>query len=308
MMSAFVAVVDAGGLSAAARQLRISTSVVTRCVSELENLVGAQLLIRTTRRVRVTDAGAQYAASARRVLQDVAAMNEAAGGAQAAPRGHLVVTAPALFGRMRVVPVVTEYLRTNPETTVTCLFVDRVVNLVDEDVDVAIRIGHLGDSALYATRVGEVRQVVCASPAYLARHGRPATPAELGGHCIVTRTSSTAVTEWRFAGAPSLRLAPRLATTTNDSAIEAALAGFGIVRVLSYQVAPLVDRGALEILLQPFEPAPLPVHVLHAEGRRASRKVRAFVELAAARLGTERTDAVSRGAADVATVRSAVAA
>lgn len=284
LMSTFVAVVDAGGLSAAARNLKLSTSAVTRAVSHLEQLIGAQLLVRTTRVVKPTDTGIQYAEQARRILEDVALLNESVG-AHRPPHGHLVVTAPVLFGRLRVMPVVTEYLRAYREVTAACLFVDRVVNLVDEGIDVAIRIGHLPDSALYSRKVGQVRQVVCAAPAYLGQHGRPERPADLAAHCIISRSPTTAVTEWRFAGDHGgLRLKPRLTTTTADSAIEAAVSGFGIVRVLSYQVARLVAGGVLEILLQSFEPAPLPVQLLHSEGRRGSKKVRAFIELASERL------------------------
>src|SRR5262245_4478937 len=223
LMSTFVTVLDTGSLSAAGRALGISSSAVTRAISELEGLLGTQLLIRTTRSVKPTDAGAHYARDARRILQDVEEANESAGGAHIAPRGHLVVTAPLLFGRLRVLPVVLEYLRAHPKVTVACAFTDRVVHLVDEDVDIAIRIGKLPDSALYARPLGQVRQVVCASPDYLARHGRPLRPRDLAAHSIIARAPTTAVTAWRFAGDASeeLQLAPRLTTTTNDAALDA---------------------------------------------------------------------------------------
>jgi len=301
LMSTFVNVLEAGGLSAAGRAMGVSSSAVTRAISELEGLLGTQLLIRTTRSVRPTDAGLQYARDARRILQDVEEANASAGGAHAAPRGHLVVTAPVLFGRLRVLPVVLEYLDAHPGVTVACAFTDRVVHLIDDNVDVAIRIGHLPDSALYARPLGHVRQIVCGSPGYLARHGRPHRPADLAMHTVVARSPATAMTAWRFASdagdaGDELRLVPRLTTTSNEAAIDAAVAGFGLVRVLSYQVEALVARGVLEVVLRAFEPSPQPVHLLHREGRRGSRKVRGFVDLALARLstgdmGTVRTDA-----------------
>jgi len=188
-----------------------------------------------------------------------------------------------LFGQLHVAPILVRYLQQYPEVDAQCLFVDRVVNVVEEGVDVAVRIGELPDSSLQATRVGRVRRVLVAAPAYLEAQGVPRRPEELARHAIVSASGVTPVSEWRFneGGKPLLqRLQPRLRTTTNDSAIAAAVAGLGITRLLSYQVAAHVRSGALQILLETFEGAPLPVQVVHHEGRRATRKVRAFIDLA----------------------------
>ncbi|WP_284617256.1 LysR family transcriptional regulator [Aquabacterium humicola] len=286
-MATFVAVVDCGGFASAARKLNLSPPVVTRAIAELEERLGLRLLVRTTRVVRVTDAGARYSEDCRRILAEIEEAESAATGAHAAPRGTLTLTAPVLFGQLHVTPIVVDYLREFPEVDVQCLFLDRVVNLVEEGIDVAVRIGELPDSSLQATRVGRVRRVLVAAPAYLAAHGMPQRPEELAGHAIVSAAGVTPVSEWRFndAGKPlSQRVLPRLRTTTNDSAIAAAVGGLGITRLLSYQVAEHVRSGALQLLLQDFETAPLPVHVVHHEGRRATQKVRAFIDLVVQRL------------------------
>lgn len=282
-MTAFLAVADGSSFAAAARQLKLSPPVVTRAVAELEARLGVRLLTRTTRVVRVTDAGARYAEDCRRILAEVGEAEEAAVGAHAAPRGHLTVTSPVLFGAMFVTPVVTAYLDRYPEVDASCWFLDRVVNLVDEGVDVAVRIGELPDSSLHAARVGQVRRVVCAAPHYLARRGTPATPGELVQHRVVSAGGVTPSADWRFndhGSARTVKLRPRLTTTSNDSAIAAAVSGFGLARVLSYQVAQHLREGRLQCVLTEFEAAPLPVHVVHREGRRASQKVRAFVDMA----------------------------
>ena len=282
-MTTFVAVVDSGGFARAARKLNLSPPVVTRAVAELEERLGLRLLTRTTRIVRVTDAGARFAEDCRRILADIDEAETLATGTHAAPRGTLSLTAPVLFGQLYVTPILVRYLQQYPEVDAQCLFLDRVVNVVEEGVDVAVRIGELPDSSLQAARVGRVRRVLVAAPAYLEAQGMPRRPEELARHAIVSASGVTPVSEWRFneGGKPLLqRLQPRLRTTTNDSAIAAAVAGLGITRLLSYQVAAHVRSGALQILLEEFEGAPLPVHVLHHEGRRATQKVRAFIDLA----------------------------
>lgn len=286
-MTTFVAVVDSGGFASAARKLNQSPPAVTRAVAELEARLGLRLLTRTTRFVRVTEAGARFAEDCRRILADIDEAETAAAGSHAAPRGTLTVTAPVLFGQLVVTPILVRYLQQYPEVEAQCLFLDRVVNVVEEDIDVAVRIGELPDSSLQAVRVGRVRRVLVAAPSYLDERGTPERPDDLARHTIVSAAGVTPVPEWRFsdAGKPQLqRLTPRLRTTTNDSAIAAAVAGLGITRLLSYQVAALVQSGALRVLLEGFEPAPLPVHVVHHEGRRATRKVRAFVDLAVEQL------------------------
>lgn len=286
-MSTFVAVVDSGGFASAARKLNLSPPVVTRAVAELEERLGLRLLTRTTRFVRVTEAGARYADDCRRILADIDEAETVATGTHATPRGTLTVTAPVLFGQLYVTPVLVEYLRQCPEVEAQCLFLDRVVNVVEEGIDVAVRIGDLPDSSLQAVRVGRVRRVLVAAPSYLAAHGTPQHPDELAGHTIVSAAGVTPVSEWRFnvGTRPHFqRVQPRLRTTTNDSAIAAVVAGLGIARLLSYQVASHVGSGALRLLLEDCETAPLPVHVLHHEGRHVTQKVRSFVDLAVERL------------------------
>jgi DNA-binding transcriptional LysR family regulator len=286
-MTTFVAVVDSGGFASAARKLNLSPPVVTRAVAELEERLGLRLLTRTTRVVRVTDAGARFAEDCRRILAEIDEAETAAAGTHAAPRGTLTLTAPVLFGQLYVTPILVSYLQQFPEVDAQCLFLDRVVNVVEEGIDVAVRIGELPDSSLQAVRVGRVRRVLVASPAYLQAHGVPQRPEDLATHTIASATGVSPVSEWRFndAGTPFVqRLQPRLRTTTNDSAIAAAVAGLGITRLLSYQVAAHVRSGALQMVLEDFETAPIPVQVVHHEGRRATQKVRAFVDLAVAAL------------------------
>ena len=287
LMSTFVAVVDCGGFAGAARKLNLSPPAVTRAVAQLEERLGVPLLTRTTRVVRVTEAGAVYAEDCRRILAEVDEADAAASGAHADARGHLTVTAPVLFGRMRVAPIVTAYLRTYPDVTATCWFIDRVVNVVDEGVDVAVRIGELPDSSLHAYPVGQLHQVVCASPQYLAAHGPIEQPGDLSRHTVISASAVTPGTQWKFTerGRPiSVPVNPRVTTSTNDSAIAMAVEGFGVTRLMSYQAAPHVADGTLQVVLEPYGLPPTPVHLLYRGGRRASRKVRAFLELAAAML------------------------
>jgi DNA-binding transcriptional LysR family regulator len=282
-MAIFVAVVDEGGFAAAARKLQLSPPVATRAVTELEEVMGVRLLTRTTRVVRVTEVGARYALDCRRILADVTETEEAATGSHGAVRGRLVVTSSTMFGRMRVVPIVTEYLRRYLDTEVECRFLDRVVNMVDEGVDVSIRIGTLQDSGYHALRVGQVRRVVCASPAYLAKHGTPRSVTDLPEHVVIMANGITPSVDWRFTAGEQttvIRVHPRLNVSSNDAAIDAALDGFGITRVASYMVADHLTSGRLVEVLREQEVLPLPIHVMHHEGRHAARKVRAFVDLA----------------------------
>ncbi len=287
LMSIFVAVVDTNGFAEAARKLNISPPAVTRAINELENQLNVRLLSRTTRVVRVTEAGARYADDCRRIIAELAVADESASGTHGAPRGHLMLTAPVLFGAKFVMPIVTGYLQTYPDVSATCLFLDRIVNMLDEGVDVAVRIGELPDSSLQAIRVGQVRRVICASPVYLKKHGAPKTPEDLQKHSIISASSVTPTPEWRLMknGVPhSVKLQPRLCTSTNDAAVNAAVAGFGLARLLSYQVADQLLDKRLKIVLEAFEPAALPVHVVHREGRHATQKARAFLDMAIERL------------------------
>ena len=284
LMNVFVAVAEERGFAAAARRLRISPPAVTRAVAALEQRLGVQLLHRTTRHVRATEAGQRYLEDARRVLADADAADAAAAvGIDAEPRGGLAVTAPVLLGRMFVLPCIVEYLARYPHADVAAIFVDRVVSLVEERLDIGIRIGELPDSSLRAARVGSVRMVYCASPEYLQRHGTPKKPQDLAKHSTIASVAGSTKSGWRFGGR-TLKLAPRLTVTANDAAIEAALRGAGITRLFSYQVARHVERGEPKIVLERYESAPQPIHVVHREGRNAPARVRTFVDLIVERL------------------------
>jgi DNA-binding transcriptional LysR family regulator len=287
-MRAFVAVAEEGGFAAAARRLALSGPAVTRAVAALETRVGARLFVRTTRVVRLTDAGGRFLVDAKRILAELDEAEATAAGAQAEPRGLLAVTAPSMFGRRHVSPHVLAFIEHYPAVTVRALFVDRIVDLVDEGFDVAVRIAHLPDSSLTAVRVGAVRSVVCASPAYLAAHGRPRTPADLADHRAVLFSPSMAVSPWSFSAGPPVPPPPaRIIAGAVDLAVTAAVAGHGLTRVLSYQARDEVADGRLEIVLAEHEPPPFPVHVVFPEGRGASARVRAFVDLAVAGLRAE---------------------
>jgi DNA-binding transcriptional LysR family regulator len=285
-MGAAVAVADSRGFAGAARKLGLSAPAVTRAVAALEQHLGVALFVRTTRTVRLTEAGTRYVDDARRILAELDEADEAAAGINATPRGTLGITAPVLFGRLYVMPGIVDYLSRYPQVAVQALFLDRVVNLIDEGLDVGVRIGELPDSSLHAVRVGQVRRVLCASPAYLQAHGRPTRVAELSEHSLIAATGISSSPEWTFGGTGnkhSVRVQPRLVVNTNDAAITATCAGFGIARLLSYQVVEQVAAGELERVLDDDATA-LPVHVVYREGRRASAKVRSFVDLVVARL------------------------
>jgi DNA-binding transcriptional LysR family regulator len=287
LISIFVTVVDTGGFAGAARKLNISPPAVTRAINELEAHLGVRLLTRTTRVVRVTEDGERYAEDCKRILSELAEADDSVSGRHGSPRGRLTLTAPALFGAKFVTPIVTEYLTRYPDVTASCWFLDRVVNIMDEGVDVAVRIGELPDSSMQAARVGRVRRMICAAPSYLEQHGIPQTPEELNSHCIVSASPVTPTAEWRLVenGEPRIvKLHARMVTTTNDSAVAAAVSGFGLTRLLSYQVAEQLRDGQLKTVLTEFEPPALPVHLVHREGRHASQKARAFLDLALERL------------------------
>jgi DNA-binding transcriptional LysR family regulator len=287
LISVFVAVVDANGFAGAARKLNLSPPAVTRAINDLESQLGVRLLTRTTRVVRVTDAGARYAQDCRRILAEMHDADESVAGMHGAPRGHITVTAPVLFGAKFVAPVVSEFLQQYPLANASCLFLDRIVNMLDEGVDVGVRIGELADSSMQAVRVGQVRRVVCASPQYLSLRGTPLAPDDLKQHCIISASSINLTPEWRLfqnGVVHTVKLEPRMTTSTNDSAVAAVVGGLGLTRLLSYQVDEHLKNGLLSRVLQDYEPDPVPVHVVHREGRYASRKVRAFLDLVIERL------------------------
>lgn len=287
-MQIFQAVAESEGFAAGARKLNISAPVATRAVADLEKRLGVKLLNRTTRHVRVTEAGQRYLDDVKRILTSVFEADEAAIGTNAEPRGQLVVTAPVLFGRMFIMPSIVDYLQQYPAVEVTALFVDYLLNMLEEGVDVAVRIGELNNSTYKAAKVGEVRRVVCASPDYLARLGTPNVPEELICHQIILASNLGAKVDWRFASAEqqeiTVRVKPRLTVTSNDAAIEAAVSGLGLTRLLSYQIAPELASGQLRIVLAEFENAPIPVHILHREGRLTTAKIRNFIDLLTERL------------------------
>jgi DNA-binding transcriptional LysR family regulator len=285
-MEAFVTSVDRGSLSRAASSLGRSITAISRAISALEERLGARLLIRTTRTLKLTDAGERYLAVCRTVLAQLADAEQRAGSATPQPHGVLTVTAPAMFGAQHVRPVIDAYLATYPDVRVRLLLLDRVVNVVDEGIDAAVRIAHLPDSALVATSVGATRRVVCASPAYLARHGKPREPRALAEHRCISFTALTPSETWSFGPGPEggrakhVKVEPVLTVNTAESAIASALAGQGVTCALSYQVAGPLRAGTLAALLTAYEPDPLPVHIVSATRAVTSAKVRAFIDLA----------------------------
>ncbi|WP_307729867.1 LysR substrate-binding domain-containing protein [Duganella sp. sic0402] len=285
-MRVFVAVGEQASFASAARQLNLSPAAVTRAIGTLETQLGVLLLLRTTRNVRLTEAGRRYLDDSRDILAKIAAANEGAADMNAAPKGHLSVTASTLYGKSFVMPCLVEFLKQYPEVEVSAHFLDRNVNLVDEGIDVAVRIGHLPDSSLRALRVGQVRQVLCATPEYLARNGVPQHPAELQRHTIVAATGVSSSVEWKFGGAgqpTTVRMKPCL-TVASDAAIDAVLTGLGICRLLCCQVAAELAEGRLKVILSDYEEAPWPVHIVHRESNFGSSKVRNFIDMLAASL------------------------
>ncbi|NWD45999.1 LysR family transcriptional regulator [Pseudomonas yamanorum] len=289
-MQIFLAVAEEQGFAAAARRLKISPPSVTRAIAAMEARIGTQLLSRTTRSLHLSEAGQRYLDDCRRILAELVEAEEAAAGSFSIPWGHLTVTAPVLFGELFVAPILGEYLDQFAQVSINALLVDRVVNMTDEGVDVAVRIGHLQENGQQAIKVGEVRRVVCAAPAYLERHGRPLHPGQLREAKIVTSSSSQLVSEWQFreSNQPlSVAVEPRLVVTANNAAINLARLGWGVTRVLSYQVASDVRAGALEIILQDFEPPALPIHVVFQNSARVPAKVNTFVDFLVSRLGQD---------------------
>ena len=292
LITIFITVVDTNGFAAAARKLNISPPAVTRAINELEAQLNVRLLTRTTRKVRVTDVGARYVEDCRRIIAELSEADESVGGSHGAPQGRLTLTAPVLFGSKFVTPIVAEYLQTYPEVSASCLFLDRIVNMMDEGIDVAVRIGELPDSSMQAIRVGQVRRVICAAPRYLKQHGLPKQPRDLQDHTIISANSLAFLPEWTLMEdgvAHAVKLQSRFTTSTNDSAITAAIGGFGLTRLLSYQIAEFLRDGQLKTVLSQCEPPALPIHVVHREGRHASKKARAFIVLAVERLRADKT-------------------
>jgi DNA-binding transcriptional LysR family regulator len=285
-MKVFVKVAETGSFAEASRQLHMSPPAVTRMISTLEDQIGVRLLMRTTRSVKMTEAGDRYFQDCRRILADVAHAEASAAGSHINPTGTLIVTASAMFGPMHVMPILLEYLERYPTVTARSLFVDRVVNIVEDGIDVAIRIGRLPMSGLSAVRVGCVRRVICGAPSYFEKHGVPQVPADLTHHWIIAPTAAWFSLEWYFGPERKngITIRPRLLCNTNEGAIAAVEQGKGISRLLAYQIEPALRSGRLRTVLTDYDEPPMPVHVVHAGGRRPAAKVRTFVDLAVERL------------------------
>lgn len=290
-MSVFVAVVAAGSFSAASRQLRMPLPTVSRKVAEIESHLNAKLLVRSTRKLVLTEAGQAYVADCRRILEAVTEAERGASGQYNAPQGELSITAPIVFGRLHVVPVVTEFLRAYARVDARLLLIDRPLNLVEDRLDLAVRVGPLPDSRLVASKVGQIRRVVCASPGYLEERGTPKTPQDLLKHECVTFAGLADAGSWTFRDHETVRVRSRLTTSTAEAAIDATLAGIGLTCTLSYQIAESVKAGRLVVVLRKFEPAPLPASLLYVRESRITAKLRAFVDFAAPRLRARLTSA-----------------
>jgi DNA-binding transcriptional LysR family regulator len=287
-MRALVAAIDGGSLSAASRSLNVPLPTVSRRVSDLEAMLGSQLVVRTSRKLLLTESGTAYVASARRVLEELAEAERAASGEYRAPRGELLVTAPILFGTLNVAPIVHEFLSAYPEVTVRLVLSDNVIDLVENHVDVAVRLGRLPDSALVARRAGEIRWVLCASPDYLSRRGEPNEPAELSDHDCIAFEGLQRYREWPFIDAKGnalqVTINPRFSINTADGVTGGASAGLGIARVLSYQAAGGVKEGRFVPILSEWAPPPMPVQLVHAAHQHQPLKLRAFLDFTAPRL------------------------
>jgi DNA-binding transcriptional LysR family regulator len=294
-LSVFVAVAERGSFIAAARQLERSPAAVTRAVASLEDRLQTRLFNRTTRAVALTDAGARYLDLCRRALAEFEELELSAASEHAEPRGLITMTAPELFGRLHVLPVVLDFMRRYPAVKISLLLLNRIVSFVDEGIDLGLRIAHLPDSSMRAILVGHVRRIVCAHPDYLARRGTPKRPADLAGHDIIWVSGTRPASErWSFGGGKntsSVTIDPRLVVSTAQAGLDAAAAGGGILRLLSYQVAAHEAAGTLQRVLVGYEPPPIPIHVVHPAGRYLAPKLRLFmddcVESLRAKFGSE---------------------
>jgi len=282
-MQAFVAVADLRGFAPAARKLKLSPSAVTRLIAALEERLGARLLQRTTRSVTLTDVGARYLERAKRILADVGEAERAAEGERMRPAGRLVVSAPVGFGRLHVSPLMSAYLKRYPDVSGELRLEDRIVNLVEDGVDLAVRIGELADSTLVARQLGEMRRIVVAAPAYLKTRGEPRRPEEIPPHDTIQFGATSGLADWRFVeGDKEIRVnyTPRFLTNSADAAVQYAVSGGGLTRVLAYQAADALRRGQLKIVLEKFELPRQPINMVYPTSRLLSAKVRTFIDLA----------------------------
>jgi DNA-binding transcriptional LysR family regulator len=284
-MRLLLRVADRGSFSAASRDLGVPLATVSRKVNELEAHLGAKLLVRTTRKVALTDTGVAYLASARRILEEIEETERIASGEFHAPRGELTLTAPVLFGRLHILPIVTDFLAAHPEINVRLLLSDRNLHLLDDHVDMAVRIGRLPDSTMIATNIGSMRTVVCVSPKLIDAYGMPGTPEEAVRFPCVNFDFLSPASNWLFRSAETgqateVAFSPRLSVSTAEAAVEAAAQGVGATRVLHYQCAQQVRDGALRIILEDFEVDPVPVHLIHAARGALPSKMRVFLDFA----------------------------
>lgn len=277
-MQTFIAVAESGNFAEAARKLNISAPSVTRLVNELEAELGILLLHRTTRHVVLTDIGKTYLQNVQDLLSDIQYAEESARGANETPTGSLCVTSSNMFGQMYIAPIITEYLNSYREMSIEAVFLDRVANMIDEGIDVAIRIGELNDSSLMATRVGSVQVQICGSPSYMKENSIPQTPGDLSSHQTIGLKLGSIQDHWKFTNNTTIKLKHRLAFNSIPAAIKAAESGWGLVRVLSYQIGPQLKEGSLQTVLQDYAQPPIPIHVVHGHGRQASAKIRTFVD------------------------------
>lgn len=286
-MRTLVAAVDSGSLSAASRTLKVPLPTISRRVSDLEAYLGSQLVVRTSRKLLLTEAGVAYVAAARRALEELAEAERAASGEYRAPRGELLVTAPIAFGVLHLVSIIHDFLATYPDVTVRLVLFDRVIDLIESKIDIAVRIGHLPDSNLVARHVGEIQWVVCASPDYLRLRGEPFAPSELSSHDCIAFEGLQRYREWPFAianGVQQVTITPRFSVNTAEGVISGAVAGLGIARLMCYQAANNVRDGLLVPILSNWAPPRIPVQLVHAGHQQQPVKLRAFLDYVAPRL------------------------
>lgn len=286
-LETFIAIAEAGNFSAASRKLNVSAPSVTRIIGDLEAHLGVKLLHRTTRIVTLTDIGQRYLEDAKQIIEGLLVADDAAKGAHRDPTGTLRITASTMFGKLYIMPIITEYLNLYPKVKIEALFVDRVVNVFEEGLDIAVRIGHLPDSSLMASRVGEVSLQVCGSPEYFEKNGIPQHPEDLDRHKLIGLALDNFQNEWKFNDGIIVKPEYRMAVNSIPAALGAARSGWGLVRVISYQIGPDLDAGKIQTVLHEYTPAPLPIHLLHGQGRQSSAKVRTFIDLATKRLRTD---------------------
>jgi DNA-binding transcriptional LysR family regulator len=286
-MAILLKTVEAGSLSAAAKELEVPLASVSRRIAELEAHLDTRLLNRNSRRLNLTEAGRLYVEASKRILEQIEEAERTAMGVYNDPKGRLTITAPVVFGRTHIIPIVSDFLRQYPDIDIKLVLADRLLDLLEADVDIAVRIGDLADSSLTALKVGSVRRVTCASPSYLATHGQPEEPQDLRRHSCVTFDNLASSSAWRFMTSKGDVLVPvhsRLTVSTAEAAIAGAVAGLGLTRLLSYQVAPDIDAGRLAVVLEKYELPPWPVSLVHTGQQLPAKKLRAFLDFAGPRL------------------------